>query len=97
MRPLRLMMQAFGPYVAAQTIDFTHLGERQFFLVHGPVRARRRFSTRFVLRFTVKPAANVMRVICAVRMHRHRYRHGWNLILHSAIPAIVLCVSRRNA
>ena len=39
MRPLRLMMQAFGPYVAAQTIDFTHLGERQFFLVHGPTGA----------------------------------------------------------
>ena len=39
MRPLRLMMQAFGPYVAAQTIDFTRLGERQFFLVHGPTGA----------------------------------------------------------
>lgn len=39
MRPLRLMMQAFGPYVERQEIDFTALGSRQFFLVHGPTGA----------------------------------------------------------
>ncbi len=39
MRPLRLVMQAFGPYVERQEIDFTALGTRQFFLVHGPTGA----------------------------------------------------------
>ncbi len=36
MKPLRLTMQAFGPYAGKQKIDFTKLGERSFFLIHGP-------------------------------------------------------------
>ncbi len=36
MRPLRLVMQAFGPYAGEQVIDFSELGDRSFFLIHGP-------------------------------------------------------------
>ena len=35
MRPLRLAMQAFGPYAGEQTIDFRALGDRGLFLIHG--------------------------------------------------------------
>ncbi|MDD4237799.1 MAG: SMC family ATPase, partial [Desulfotomaculaceae bacterium] len=36
MKPLKLTMNAFGPYAGTQALDFTELGERTFFLVHGP-------------------------------------------------------------
>jgi exonuclease SbcC len=36
MRPLKLTISAFGPFAGTQTIDFTELGERTFFLIHGP-------------------------------------------------------------
>ena len=36
MRPLHLTMQAFGPYAGREEVDFTRLGERSFFLIHGP-------------------------------------------------------------
>ncbi len=39
MKPLRLMMQAFGPYAARQEIDFRHLGGRSLFLIHGQTGA----------------------------------------------------------
>ncbi|WP_314626965.1 AAA family ATPase, partial [uncultured Selenomonas sp.] len=35
MRPLRLTMEAFGSYGKKTVIDFTELGERSFFLIHG--------------------------------------------------------------
>ncbi len=39
MRPLRLVMQAFGPYPGRQTLDFRQLGDRTLFLIHGPTGA----------------------------------------------------------
>lgn len=39
MRPVRLVMRAFGPFAGEQVIDFRELGERAFFLVHGPTGA----------------------------------------------------------
>ncbi len=36
MRPIRLEMQAFGPYAGNEVVDFRRLGERRFFLIHGP-------------------------------------------------------------
>lgn len=39
MKPLRLTMSAFGPYTKTQTVDFRILGERSFFLIHGPTGA----------------------------------------------------------
>jgi len=39
MKPLTLSMQAFGPYAGVQTLDFNDLGDRQFFLIHGPTGA----------------------------------------------------------
>lgn len=39
MKPLRLEMQAFGPFNARTTLDFNELGEAPFFLIHGPTGA----------------------------------------------------------
>jgi len=36
MRPIRLEMQAFGPYPGLEVVDFRSLGDRRFFLIHGP-------------------------------------------------------------
>ena len=36
MRPIRLTIEAFGPFVARQTLDFRELGGHEFFLIHGP-------------------------------------------------------------
>jgi exonuclease SbcC len=36
MKPIILEMQAFGPFAHRQVIDFRELGERTFFLIHGP-------------------------------------------------------------
>ncbi|MEH7391887.1 SMC family ATPase [Bacillus sp. JJ1474] len=35
MRPLKLIMQAFGPYAGTETIDFTVLGNRTMFVISG--------------------------------------------------------------
>ncbi len=36
MKPLQLKMQAFGPYVEMQTVDFERLAEKGMFLIKGP-------------------------------------------------------------
>ncbi len=36
MRPIRLELTAFGPYAGTQVLDFGLLGDRAFFLIHGP-------------------------------------------------------------
>jgi len=38
-KPLRLVMQAFGPYADRQEIDFRQLGKRSLFLIHGQTGA----------------------------------------------------------
>jgi len=39
MRPIKLTLRAFGPYACEQVIDFRKLGDRTFFLIHGPTGA----------------------------------------------------------
>ena len=36
MKPLIIQMQAFGPFGAQQVVDFRLLGNKTFFLIHGP-------------------------------------------------------------
>ena len=36
MKPLKLMMTAFGPYAGTEILDFTILKEHSIFLIHGP-------------------------------------------------------------
>ena len=39
MRPLRLELQAFGPFAGFLELDFRSLGDRSLFLIHGPTGA----------------------------------------------------------
>lgn len=39
MRPLKLVMRAFGPYAQEQVLDFRVLEKHPFFLIHGPTGA----------------------------------------------------------
>lgn len=39
MRPLKLVMKAFGPYAGTETVDFRRLGDHGLFLIHGPTGA----------------------------------------------------------
>ena len=39
MRPLRLTLEAFGPYAVRQHLDFADLKGQAFFLIHGPTGA----------------------------------------------------------
>ena len=39
MKPLVVEMQAFGPFAGRQVIDFSQLGHKTFFLIHGPTGA----------------------------------------------------------
>ena len=39
MKPLRLTVNAFGPYAREQAFDFADLKGRSFFLIHGPTGA----------------------------------------------------------
>ncbi|MEH6346692.1 MAG: SMC family ATPase [Bermanella sp.] len=39
MRPLKLSMSAFGPFVGTEVIDFTCLGDNPLFLLNGPTGA----------------------------------------------------------
>lgn len=39
MKPLRLSIQAFGPFAEEQTLDFGDLAGQDFFLIHGPTGA----------------------------------------------------------
>src|SRR5690349_17130908 len=39
MKPLRLVIDAFGPYAGRQVLDFAELRGRSFFLIHGPTGA----------------------------------------------------------
>ncbi len=36
MKPLKLSIRAFGPYAKEQELDFSQLGTRNIFLIHGP-------------------------------------------------------------
>lgn len=36
MKPLKLILRAFGPFAGEQIIDFNELADRTFFLIHGP-------------------------------------------------------------
>ncbi|MDP1832378.1 MAG: SMC family ATPase [Geothrix sp.] len=39
MKPLRLTLEAFGPYAGRQDLDFGDLKDQAFFLIHGPTGA----------------------------------------------------------
>ena len=39
MRPLKLIMSAFGPYAGSTKVDFTSLGERGLYLITGDTGA----------------------------------------------------------
>ena len=50
MRPIQLIMTAFGPYKQKEVIDFEDLGEHRIFAISGNTGAgKQRFLMRFVM------------------------------------------------
>ena len=41
LRPLKLIMSAFGPYAGSTEVDFTSLGERGLYLITGDTGCRK--------------------------------------------------------
>lgn len=39
MRPIKLTLQAFGPFASQEVVDFTELGHAPLFLINGPTGA----------------------------------------------------------
>lgn len=59
MRPLKLILQAFGPFAGREEIDFTKLGDAPLFLINGAeqVQEKARFWMRFATPCMAKPQA----------------------------------------
>ena len=55
MRPIQLIMTAFGPYKQKEVIDFEDLGEHRIFAISG-IREleKQRFLMRFVMCYMVR-------------------------------------------
>ncbi len=68
MRPLKLALQAFGPFAGREVIDFTELGDAPLFLINGPTgQVKAQFSMRFVMPCMAKRlAANALAIKCVV-------------------------------
>ena len=45
MKPIKLTIQAFGPFVAKEEIDFSKLGENPLFLINGPTGSGKTTTT----------------------------------------------------
>lgn len=57
MKPLKLIMSAFGPFAEMTEIDFTKIGKCGVYLITGDTaQARLPFSTLFHLLFTERQA-----------------------------------------
>ncbi len=45
MRPLKLILQAFGPFAGREEIDFTKLGDAPLFLINGAIECRKKLDS----------------------------------------------------
>lgn len=74
MKPLKLVMRAFGPYAGETTIDFEKLDGRHLFLICGPTGAgKTTILMPCAMRCTGKPAVIEAALGCAVTMlPRHK-------------------------
>lgn len=54
MRPIQLIMTAFGPYKQKEVIDFEDLGEHRIFAISNTGAGKQRFLMRFVMCYMVR-------------------------------------------
>ena len=54
MRPIQLIMTAFGPYKQKEVIDFEDLGEHRIFAISGNTGAGKQRLMRFVMCYMVR-------------------------------------------
>lgn len=60
MRPLQLVLQAFGPYAGIEKIDFSLLGNRNMFVIsERPGQVKRPYLMELALRYMEKPAETI--------------------------------------
>lgn len=67
MKPLKLIINAFGPFADEQEIDFTLLGDKTFFLIHGPTGAGKTTILDAMVFALYGTASGDLRVIKALR------------------------------
>lgn len=80
MKPLKLVMSAFGPYAGRVEIPFEAFGGVGLYLITGDTGAGKpRFLMRLPLRFLGKPVARCGNPGCSgASMHSPKHRLLWN-------------------
>ncbi|GAA3326669.1 hypothetical protein GCM10020331_063500 [Ectobacillus funiculus] len=85
MKPIRLTMNAFGPYKGKEIVDFEELGEHRLFSISGNTGAGKKQQSlmRFVMRSMEKQAvkSGMMLSCCAVTLLRIMCIRAWSLYL----------------
>ncbi|MDA3845993.1 MAG: AAA family ATPase [Vallitaleaceae bacterium] len=69
MKPLKLVMSAFGPYAKEQTIDFTELLSERLFLITGPTGAGKTTIFDAISYALYGESSGEMRTTDALRSH----------------------------
>mgnify|MGYP000727264048 CR=1 FL=1 len=89
MRPLKLVMSAFGPYAGQTVIDFSQLGEQGLYLITGDTGAGKTviFDAVSYACTDRQAAACVMPICCAANMRTRIHRRLWSWSFPSGASA----------
>ena len=86
MRPLKLVMSAFGPYAGQTVIDFSKLGEQGLYLITGDTGAGKTVIFDAVS-YALYGQTSVMPICCVANMRMPIHRRLWSWSFPSAASA----------